>query len=96
MISADAADAFAMKVMKSCAIVEGQLALPENALLAIGKEIHESAEKTQLATSLIALATRLKEVPGAGPAAEHVTALAGIALGDVELNGTLCRGLYRR
>lgn len=89
-------DRFANRVVGALVVRDGKLELPEAELLAIGKTIHEAADKRTLAAALIALAVRLKDVPGAGPAAEHVTALAAIALGDVELNGALCRALYRR
>jgi hypothetical protein len=62
--------------------------------LAIGKRVHESNDRSTWATALIALSTRLKSVEGAGDAAERTTALAAIALGDVALNGLLCRKLY--
>ena len=87
---------FANHVMGALVVKDGHLELPEEQLLAIGKTIHEAADKHTLAIALTALAIRLKDVPGAGPAAEHVTALAAVALGDVELNGALCRSLYRR
>lgn len=92
-------DIFASRVVGALVVRDGKLELPEQELLAIGKHIHEAgdeAQKTTIATALVALAVRLKEVPGAGPACEHVTALAAIAMGDVELNGALCRALYRR
>jgi hypothetical protein len=92
-------DQLASRVVGALVVREGKLELPEQELLAIGKTIHEAgddAAKSTLATALVALAVRLKEVPGAGPACEHVTALAAIAMGDVELNGALCRALYRR
>jgi hypothetical protein len=92
-------DQLANRVVGALVVREGKLELPEPELMAIGKTIHEAgsdADKHTLATALVALAVRLKEVPGAGPAAEHVTALAAIAMGDVELNGALCRALYRR
>ena len=89
-------NAFANVVVGALVVKDGHLELPEEQLKAIGKTIHEADDKQTLAVALVALATRLKDVPGAGPAAEHVTALAAIALGDVELNGALCRSLYRR
>jgi hypothetical protein len=92
-------DQLANRVVGALVVKEGKLELPEQELMAIGKTIHEAgdeATKHTLATALVALAVRLKEVPGAGPACEHVTALAAIAMGDVELNGALCRALYRR
>lgn len=89
-------DQFAGRVLGALVVREGKLELPEAELLAIGKTIHEAGDKNTLAATLVALAIRLKEVPGAGPACEHVTALAAIAMGDVELNGALCRALYRR
>lgn len=87
---------FANRVVGALVVKDGRLELPEDELKAIGQTIHEAGDKQTLAVALVALATRLKDVPGAGPAAEHVTALAAIALGDVELNGALCRTLYRR
>jgi hypothetical protein len=48
------------------------------------------------ATALIALVQRLRAVPGAGPAAERITALAAVALGDAELNALLAHELARK
>ena len=58
--------------------------------------MHEADDKKTWATALIALSTRLKALDGAGDAAERTAMLAAIALGDVELNGILCRKLYAR
>ena len=84
------------EVLLSCTLEEGQLKMLEPAFLAIGKRVHESDDKKLWATALIALSTRLKDVAGAADAAERSAALAAIALGDVELNGMLCRKLYGR
>ena len=93
-MNVEAMNATADEVLKSCTLDDGALQMLEPAYLAIGKRIHESDDKKGWATMLVALATRMKTVPGASHAAERMTALAAIALGDVELNGALCRALY--
>jgi len=92
----DPASALANEVLLSCTVEDGKLKILEPAFLAIGKRVHESVDKTVWATALIALSTRLKGVDGAGDAAERSAALAAIALGDVALNGMLCKKLYLR
>jgi hypothetical protein len=94
MSSTDAVNELVNKVLMSCVLEEGQLRMPEHAFLALGKTVHEANDKKRWATALIALATRLKDVAGADDAAERSATLAAIALGDVELNGMLCRQLY--
>jgi len=87
-------DTLAKEVLSACSLDDGKLVLTQNSFLALGKRIHESDDKKGWSTTLVALATRLKTVPGASHATERLTALAAIALGDVELNGMLCRELY--
>jgi hypothetical protein len=84
----------AQEVLTSCTLDDGKLVLNQATFLSLGQRIHGSDDKKGWGTTLVALATRLKTVPGASHAAERVTALAAIALGDVELNGMLCRELY--
>ena len=90
------AASLASEVLLSCTVEDGKLKMLEPAFLALGKRVHEAVDKTVWATALIALSTRLKGVDGAGDAAERSAALAAIALGDVALNGMLCKKLYRR
>ena len=93
-MSPSAEDLWAHQVLGATRIDDGQLALPDEPLRELGRQIHESQDPKQAATALIALATRLKEIPGARPVTNQVTALAAIALGDARLNGVLCGALY--
>jgi hypothetical protein len=82
--------------LRSCSLDDGQLKMLEPAFLALGKRIHEAGDKQTWATAMIALSARLHALSGATHAAEQAASLAAIALGDVELNGMLCRKLYGR
>ncbi len=84
------------EALLSCTADDGRLKMLEPGFLAIGKRVHESDDKRLWAAALIALSTRLKDVEGAKDAAERTAVLAAIALGDVELNGMLCKRLYGR
>ena len=89
-------DTLSQEIVGALQLTGGQLQVPDPVLLSVGKRIHESADKQSFATALIALATRLKDLPGSRPATNQVIALAAIALGDVALNGALCKALYSR
>jgi hypothetical protein len=91
---ADVVSTLLNEVLAACTLEDGQLKMLEPAFLSIGRRLHAADDKKVWATALIALATRLKAMEGAGNAAERSAMLAAIALGDVELNGMLCRKLY--
>ncbi|HVE86524.1 MAG TPA: hypothetical protein VND93_26890 [Myxococcales bacterium] len=93
-MSATTEDAWAYQVLSLARIEGGQLALPDEPLAELGRQIHESADPRAAATALIALATRLQAIPGARPVTNQVCALAAIALGDAPLNAALCLALY--
>jgi hypothetical protein len=84
------------EILSGCTLENGKLVLGDQLFLDVGKRIRESNDKKGWGTALIALVGRLRVVPGAGPAAERVTALAAIALGDAELNAILQRELMKR
>ncbi len=87
-------DQWAQRVMEAMVVDQGKATIPEDAFKVLGGFIHGAADKMMPATAMVALATRLKEIPGSGSAADQVCALAAIALGDAELNGALCKALY--
>ncbi len=89
-------DALNQELVTAMKVADGRLLISDEVVKAVGKRIHETEDKLPLATALIALATRLKDLPGSRPATGQVIALAAIALGDVALNGALCRQLYSR
>lgn len=84
------------ETLQACSLDDGALKLLEPQFLAVGKRIHEAGDRTVWATAMVALAKKLEAVDGAQQAAEQVTKLAAIALGDVEQNGLLCKKLYGR
>lgn len=84
------------EVLERCTLESGKLVLGEDAFLAFGERIRESDDKKGWATAMVALANRLRGVPGAGHATERVTALAAVAMGDVELNKLLGRALAKK
>jgi hypothetical protein len=86
----------AEEILTGCTLESGKLVLGDPLFLSIGGRIRESDDKKGWGTALIALATRLRGVPGAGQAAERVTALAAVALGDAELNALVQRELGRK
>lgn len=92
------ADTVAQEIVGALVIEGGALSVPDPVLLSIGKRIHETAEELRedVAAALIATATRLKQMPSSRKATTQVTSLAAIALGDVSLNGLLCKALYAR
>jgi len=93
-MNAVAEDEWALRVLGASKIADGQLALPDDHLAELGRQIHESADPKVPATALVALAIRLKEIPGARPVTNQVIALAAIALGDEQLNRALGVTLY--
>lgn len=96
-VAAEIVNQMMNEALLACTAEQGRLWMHEPGFLAIGKRVHESGEHMKAwATALIALSTRLKDVEGAKDAAEKTAMLAAIALGDVELNGMLCRKLYSR
>jgi len=86
------------EIVGGLVIENDALSLPDPVMLSIGKRIHETAEdgREDFAAALIAIATRIKQMPSSRKATTQVTALAAIALGDVALNGLLCKALYAR
>jgi hypothetical protein len=96
MIAISTEDALNQELVNAMKVADGRLWIGDDAVKAVGKRIHETEDKLPLATALIALATRLKDLPGSRPATGQVVALAAIALGDVALNGALCKALYAR
>lgn len=89
-------DALNQELVTAMRLVDGRLLINDDVVKTVGKRIHETEDKEPLATALIALATRLKDLPGSRPATGQVVGLAAIALGDVALNGALCKALYAR
>ncbi|HEY8207523.1 MAG TPA: hypothetical protein VIG99_08585 [Myxococcaceae bacterium] len=85
---------WAQRVLGAARIEDGQLTLPDDQLAELGRQIHESPDPSVPAAALVALATRLKEIPGARPVTNQVVALAAIALGDEPLNRVLNIALY--
>ena len=96
MISVSTEDALGLELVTAMNVAEGRLLINDEVVKQVGKRIHETENKLPLATALIALATRLKDLPGSRPATGQVIGLAAIALGDVALNGALCKALYVR
>jgi hypothetical protein len=89
-------DALGQELVTAMKVDQGHLLINDEVVKQVGKRIHETEDKLPFATALIALATRLKDLPGSRPATGQVIALAAIALGDVALNGALCKALYGR
>jgi hypothetical protein len=89
-------DALGLELVTAMKVDQGHLLINDEVVKLVGKRIHETEDKLPFATALIALATRLKDLPGSRPATGQVIALAAIALGDVALNGALCKALYGR
>lgn len=85
-MSTEEMNAICNELLESCALRDGQLTLGDDVFAAFGARIQGSAEKRSWGVALIALCNRLRGVPGAGPAAERVLALAALALGDNDLN----------
>lgn len=93
-MNAVAENEWAQRVLGSARIEGGQLTLPDDQLAELGRQIHDSPDPAVAATAMVALATRLKDIPGARPVANQVVALAAIALGDEPLNRALNIALY--
>lgn len=75
-------DDLATAVLERCALCDGQLSLPDEAVLACAREIDDAQDKRAWAIALTALANRLKAVPGAGPATDRMLTLSAYALED--------------
>ena len=90
------ADALHTEILEGLTREHGGAELPDALFLALGKRIHETdrSQWVELAARMIAVGMRLKAVPDAERAVTQVLSLAAIALGDVPLNGQLCRVLY--
>ena len=84
-------NAVATEVLEKCKLDGGKLTLADADFAAFGARIQKSDDKKGWGTAMVALANRLRAVPGAGPAAEKVLALAAVALGDAELNRLVAR-----
>lgn len=89
-------DALGQEIVNALVLHEGKAELPDAKVKELGARIHSTEAREPIAAALIALATRLKAIPGARNATGQVMALAAIALGDVPLNGALCKALYAR
>jgi hypothetical protein len=89
-------DALGQELVNAIKIQDGQMQISDEVVKQVGARIHQTEEREPFAAALIALATRLKDLPGSRPATGQVIALAAIALGDVALNGALCKALYAR
>ena len=89
-------DALQQQIVGAIKVVDGRMVVNDDVVKQVGARIHAAEDKDPLAVALIALATRLKDLPGSRPATGQVIALAAIALGDVALNGALCRALYAK
>ncbi len=90
-MNSDDVNAIATEVLERCALADGKLTLADGEFAAFGKRIQQADDKKAWGTAMIALANRLRGVPGAGPAAERALALAAVALGDAELNRLVSR-----
>lgn len=89
-------DALGQELVNAIKLQDGRMHISDEVVKQVGARIHQTEDRVPFATALIALATRLKDLPGARPATGQVIALAAIALGDVGLNGALCKALYAR
>jgi hypothetical protein len=88
-VNLEGINAVSTEVLEKCKVDGGKLTLSDADFAAFGARIQSSDDKKGWGTAMIALANRLRGVPGAGPAAERVLALAAVALGDAELNRAL-------
>ena len=85
------ANEISTEVLEACTLEGGKLTLGEEQFLAFGARIRDAEDKQGWATALIALVQRLRGVQGAGAAAERITALAALALGDADVGALLKR-----
>ena len=92
----EAINAVSTEVLEHCTIEDGKLTLTDADFAAFGERIRQSDDKKGWGTAMIALANRLRGVPGAGLAAERVLALAAVALGDKELNAAVARDAQKK
>lgn len=90
------ANELSTEILEACTLDGGKLTMKDETFADYGRRIQTSDDKQGWATMLIALANRLRGVAGAGAAAERVTALAAVALGDAELNTLLNKELAKK
>jgi hypothetical protein len=88
-VNLEGINAVSTEVLEKCKVDDGKLTLGDADFASFGEKIRKSDDKKGWGTAMIALSNRLRSVPGAGPAAERVLALAAVALGDAELNRAL-------
>ena len=92
----EAINAVTGEVLERCKLESGKLTLADQDFAAFGDRIQKSDDKKGWGTAMIALANQLRGVPGGGPAAERVLALAAVALGDAELNRLVSKEAARK
>jgi hypothetical protein len=90
-VNLETINAVTTEVLERCSLEDGKLTLKDDDFAAFGKRIQSSDDKHGWGTAMVALANRLRAVPGSGAAAERVLALAAVALGDAELNRLVAR-----
>ncbi len=89
------ADVLQREIVGGLVVDNGVLAMPEPLMLSIGRRITETPPKDrqELASALIATATRLKQMPSSRRATTQVISLAAIALGDSTLTAVIEKAL---
>jgi hypothetical protein len=77
-------------------LVDGrkELALRDEELMGLAEKAQQFAGNKELATELLAVAKKLHDA-GAETARDQAVIVAAVVLEDMELNGALCRRLYK-
>jgi len=92
----EAVNAVATEVLEKCQLEDGKLVMKDGDFVVFGERIRQSDDKKGWGVAMIALANRLRVVPGAAHAAERALALAAVALGDAELNRLVSKEASRK
>jgi hypothetical protein len=82
------------RVLDALVLDGDDLRIPDDTLVELAAHIQPLHGDDVLTAELTALARRLSATPNTQYASEQIVALAAVLLGDVRLNGALCRWIY--
>src|SRR5687768_7015867 len=85
----------AQKLMEPLADGRAQIELSDAELMSVVEMAQHHAGNQSLAEELVAIARRLHD-SGAHVARDQTVIVAAVVLGDMELNGALCKRLYAK